>query len=96
MGSMFPEVGAASTPLSCVLFLRKFAERPAAEPFEFGLEHFKMLSPLACSMWGIPVGARIMDLSRLLRGVRCYVLDPGQPEETADLVEQIASGRYLN
>ena len=72
------------------------AERPAAEPFEFGLEHFKMLSPLACSMWGVPVGARIMDLSRLLRGVRCYVLDPGQPEETADLVEQIASGRYLN
>jgi hypothetical protein len=96
MGSMFPEAGAMSTSLSFVLFLRKFAERPAAEPLEFGLGHFKMLSPLACSMWGVPVGARIMDLSRLLRGVRCYVLDPGQPEETADLVEQIASGRHLN
>ena len=34
--------------------------------------------------------------SRLMRGVRCYVLDPGQPEDTADLVEQIASGRYLS
>ena len=26
--------------------------------FAFGLEHFQMLSPLACSMWGVPVGAR--------------------------------------
>ena len=47
-------------------------------------------------MWGIPVGARMMDLSRLLRGVRCYLLDPGQPEDTADLVDQITSGRYLH
>ena len=58
MGSMFPEAG-ASRRRRCpaVLFLRQFAERPAAEPFAFGLEHFQMLSPLACSMWGVPVGA---------------------------------------
>jgi hypothetical protein len=96
IGSMFPEAGVSPTTLSCVLFLRQFAERPAAEPFTFSLEHFRMLSPLACSMWGMPVGARMMDLSRLLRGVRCYLLDPGQPEDTADLVEQITSGRYLH
>jgi hypothetical protein len=96
IGSMFPEAGVSPTTLSCVLFLRQFAERPAAEPFAFSLEHFRMLSPLACSMWGMPVGARMMDLSRLLRGVRCYLLDPGQPEDTADLVEQITSGRYLH
>jgi hypothetical protein len=96
MASLFPEAGASSATLSCVLFLRQFAEHPAAERFAFGIEHFRMLSPLACSMWGVPVGARMMDLSRLLRGVRCYVLDPGQPEATADLVERITSGRYLN
>ncbi len=96
IGTMFPEAGVSATTLSCVLFLRQFAERPAAEQFAFGLDHFRMLSPLACSMWGMPIGARMMDLSRLLRGVRSYFLDPGQPEDTADLVEQITSGRYLH
>ena len=96
MASIFPEAGDAPATLSCLLFLRQFSERPAAVPFAFGLEHSQMLSPLACSMWAVPVGARMMDLSRLLRGVRCYLLDPGQPEETADLVEQIMSGRYVH
>jgi hypothetical protein len=44
----------------------------------------------------MPVGARMMDLSRLLRGVRCYHLDPGEPDDTADLVERIASRRGLH
>ena len=96
ISSMFPEAGDAPATLSCLLFLRQFADRPAAVPFAFGLEHFQMLSPLACSMWAVPVGARMMDLSRLLRGVRCYLLDPGQPDDTADLVEQITSGRYVH
>src|SRR5262245_32168369 len=96
IGTMFPEAGVSATTLSCVLFLRQFTERPAAEQFAFGLQHFRMLSPLACSMWGVPVGARMMDLSELLRGVRSYFLDAGEPEDTADLVEQITSGRYLH
>lgn len=96
VGDLFPEAGAAPATLACVLFLRQFAERPKVESFSFGMEHFRMLSPLACSMWGVPAGVRMMDLSRLLRGVQCYFLDPGQPEETADLVETIVSGRYLN
>jgi hypothetical protein len=96
LAGMFPEAGASPATLSYVLFLRRFAPRPAVEPFAFTLEHFKMISPLACSMWGVPVGARVMDLSRLLRGVRCYYLDPGEPDETADLVERITSGRGLH
>jgi hypothetical protein len=95
IGTMFPEAGVSPTTLSCVFFLRRFAERPTAQHFAFSLDHFRMLSPLACSMWGIPVGARMMDMSGLLRGVKCYVLDPGQPDNTADLVEQITSGRYV-
>jgi hypothetical protein len=96
MGSLFPEAGTSPATLSCVFFLRQFAQHPTVEPFAFGIEHFRMLSPLACSMWGTSVGARLLDLSRLLYGTKCYVLDPGQPEDTADLVEQITSGRYVN
>lgn len=96
MASLFPDAGASAATLTCVFFLRQFAEHPTVEPLVFGIEHFRMLSPLACSMWGRSAGAVMMDLSRLLRGVRCYVLEPGQPEDTADLIEQIVSGRYLS
>jgi hypothetical protein len=92
VGSLFPRRGALPTTLSCVTFLRQFAELPTAEPFTFGLHHVRLLSPLAASMWGMPAGARIVDLSRLLQGVRCYFLDPAQPEATAELVEQIIVG----
>jgi hypothetical protein len=47
-------------------------------------------------MWGIPPGARMIDLSRLMRGVPCYFLDPGGPDDTADLVEKITSRRDLH
>jgi hypothetical protein len=96
ISSIFPQAGASSTTLSCVFFLRHFARYPAAEPFAFGTQHFPMLSPLACSMWGVPIGVRILNLSRMLRGVRCYILDPGQPEATADLIERLTRRRYLN
>jgi hypothetical protein len=89
---LFPQAGVSPATLSCVLFLRQFAKQPVAQRFTFGLEHFPMLSPLACSMWGVPAGARIMDVSRLLHHVECYLLDLGNPDETADLVERIAYG----
>jgi hypothetical protein len=87
---LFPEAGRSPTTLSCVLFLRPFAKLPVARPFTFALQHVRMLSPLACSMWDVPVGARIIDVSRLLRPARCYLLDPGEPDATADLIERIA------
>jgi hypothetical protein len=92
VGRLFPQAGVSPTSLSCVLFLRQFAEQPIAQRFTFRLEHFPMLSPLACSMWGVPAGARIVDVSRLLHQVECYQLDLGDPDETADLVERIAYG----
>ena len=93
VSELFPQAGVAQSELSCAFFLRHFAERPHAEPFLFGSGNIGMLSPLACSMWGVPAGARILDLSRLMRGVRCYYLHPGPPEDTAELVEQVVRGR---
>jgi hypothetical protein len=92
VGELLPEAEVSPAALSCVLFLRRFAERPKAELFAFGLRHFQMLSPLACSMWGASAGGVIMDVSRLLKGTKCYFLDPGSPEPTADLIEKIARG----
>jgi hypothetical protein len=96
IGSAFPQAGVSAATLSCVMFLRRFADRPAVERFAFGLEHFRMLSPLACSMWGKSAGTAIMGVSRLLHGTSCYYLDPGPPDETAELIEHVVSGRSLS
>ncbi|MGB8398429.1 hypothetical protein [Bradyrhizobium sp.] len=92
VGEMFPDAAATTATLTCIFFLRGFAAKPAASPFPFGMEHFHMLSPLACSMWGVPAVTRMMDIARLAGRAKCYFLDLGDPDETADLVEQIVRG----
>ena len=94
IGELFPQAGVSPAALSCVLFLRGFADRPKLEPFSFGLGDFRMLSPLACSMWDRSAGAVMMALGRLLRGTSCYHLDPGSPEETADLIEHVVRSSH--
>ena len=96
IAGLFPEAAAAPATLACVFFLQGFGERPRCDPFSFGMEHFGMLSPLACSMWGVPVGSRMLDLTRMLRGIRCYFLAPGPPDETAELIERLATGAQLH
>jgi hypothetical protein len=92
VGEMFPAAASASATLTSIFFLRGFAAKPVASPFPFGVEHFHMLSPLACSMWGVPAVTRMMDLARLAGRTKCYFLDLGDPDETADLIEQIVLG----
>jgi hypothetical protein len=92
VGEMFPDAVAASATLTCIFFLRGFDSKPAASPFLFGVEHFHMLSPLGCSMWGVPAVKRMMDIARLAGRTKCYALTLGYPDDTADLVEQIVFG----
>lgn len=90
VADLFPEADAPSVRLSAVLFLRRFSDSPSIEPVAFGMEHVSLLTPLACSMWGVPAGMRVLRLGRLMRDIRCYYLDPGSPDETADLLEHLA------
>jgi hypothetical protein len=92
VGEMFPDAVAAPATLTSIFFLRGFAAKPAATLFPFAVEHFHMLSPLACSMWGVPAVTRMMDIARLAGRAKCYFLDLGKPDDTADLIEQIVRG----
>ena len=92
VGEMFPGAAAAATTLTSIFFIRGFSVEPDASPFAFGMEHFRMLSPLACSMWGIPAATRMMDIARLVGRAKCYFLKLGDPDDTADLIEQIVRG----
>jgi hypothetical protein len=92
VADLFPDAIASPTKLTSVFFLRQFSSRPNVEPFSFGLENFHLITPLACSMWGVPTGLRVLQISRMLSEVSCYHLDPGSPDETAELLEHLARG----
>lgn len=92
VADLFPEAIASPAVLDSVFFLRGFSPRPTVEQFSFGLEHFPMLTPLGCCMWGVPMGLRMLQISRMLSEVRCYYLDPGAPDDTAGLLERIVKG----
>src|SRR5574341_7790 len=95
LGELLPAARARAVPLRSAFFLRGFAARPAAEPFEPTLAHIEVLNPLSYELtveacWGAAAGQRLMKFLRviaLLSGVPCYLLDVGHPEETADLIE---------
>jgi hypothetical protein len=92
VGELFPDAETAPATLSSIFFLSGFSAKPSVVPFAFGVEHFHMLSPLACSMWGVAAAARMMDIARLAKRTKCYYLELGEPDPTADLIEQIVLG----
>jgi hypothetical protein len=86
---LFPEVGARPRPLRRLFFLREFEERPRYESFFPRSEDLRLLTPLACTYWGSSSAARVTQVAKLLSSVECYFLYPGQPEDTANLIERI-------
>ncbi|MGE3538135.1 MAG: hypothetical protein AB7N91_11960 [Candidatus Tectimicrobiota bacterium] len=86
---LFPEAVARPVPLRQVIFLRHFAPRPRLEPFDFTLHHTGLLQPLSCTLWGLPPGRQLMKFMTLFARLRCYFLDLGEPEATADLLESL-------
>jgi hypothetical protein len=86
---LFPEVGARPRPLRRVFFLRAFEKQPRYESFRPRSGDLRLLAPLACTFWGNSSAARVTQVAKLLSSVECYFLYPGQPEDTANLVERI-------
>jgi hypothetical protein len=89
VAELFPHAPVTEARLSRVFFLRGFAPHPRAEPFEFGREHVPLLTPLGSTLWGQASGLRLLQLARLLAAARCYHLEAGLPDETADLLESL-------
>jgi hypothetical protein len=80
-------VPAAPTPLRAIFFLRPFAERPRVTPFQAGLEHVRLLSPLGSTVADFAPAQTISDFFHLLKRARCYFLEPGgSPRDTAEAI----------
>jgi hypothetical protein len=92
MRELFPEAASDDAPLRAIFFLEGFSPRPRAERFAFGRGDFGLLTPLAGSMWAVPSGLRMLQMTRLTREVECWRLNPGAPDETAQFLERLSQG----
>jgi hypothetical protein len=95
VADVFPKAHAAPLPLRRALFLRRFADAPAHEPFAPTLDALGTGSALRLNnalwlAWGTTPQRRLLQFMvfvRMLARVRCAWLDVGNPEATADLIE---------
>lgn len=92
---LFPGNVAAPIRLSAILFLRRIQSTPALQPMPPHRDNLRFLTPVASTMWGQPPMLRAIRLLGILSGARCFWLDAGDPDETAELVERtmVASWR---
>lgn len=87
--TLFPDAPADPATLEAVFVLRSFAPRPHAERFVPAMSDAGLLAPFGSTMWGVPGALRAMRIGALMSSCACYHLDAGEPDETADLIEQI-------
>jgi hypothetical protein len=88
-GNLFPQAGTPLLPLRWVFFLCGFEDFPRAEAFVPRSADLRLLAPLPCTFWGASPARLMMQVAKLLSSVKCYLLHPGLPEDTAKLVEGI-------
>jgi hypothetical protein len=88
VSALLPAVEAAPVPLRSVVFLRGFAPAPDIAPLEAGREELAALQPLACSLVDASPARRVFEMVRLFEGLSVFRLRPGDPDETAAVLER--------
>jgi hypothetical protein len=91
---LFPENVAAPVRLASIVFLRGVCRRPLLERVTVAREHLGLLTPLPSTLWNMPRAERAIRLLGILPKARCFWLDAGEPEETADRVEEAMRGSW--
>jgi hypothetical protein len=76
-----------TAPLRAIFFLRGFAPSPVVEAASRTTGLLGLMTPLAASLWGPSRSRRLMQLLELVSTTRCYLLEAGDPDPTADAVE---------
>lgn len=75
-------------PLRRVVFLRGFAEHPLLERITPQREDIVALQPLMSSFLDASHSRRVFELARLLSRAKVYQLHPGDPDATAEYLEE--------
>jgi len=88
ISSLFPVDEAQAVPLRRMVFLRGFADRPELKRITPGRSEIVELQPLMSSFLNAPHSRRIFELTRLLASGKVYQLNPGEPDATAEYIEE--------
>jgi hypothetical protein len=91
---LFPGNAAGPVPLSIIAFLRERQAIPRLARLRPEREHLRLLNPLRSSLWHMRPAARAIRLLGILPKARCFWLDAGEPDATADLLEQAVDGEW--
>ena len=75
-------------PLRRVIFLRGFADHPRLERISPGRREIVELQPLMSSFLNAPHSRRVFELTRLLSSAKVYQLRLGEPDATAEYLEE--------
>lgn len=95
LSEIFPGALVPGARLSDALLLCGSGPRPRVERCELSQRDLHLLGALPAMFAGRPAGAGALGLLRLFAQVRCYkVMVGGTPDKMADLIEQIAEGRW--
>jgi len=79
-------------PLFAIVFLDPFASRPILDEIAASTEDIAHLQPVSSSLVNAPKAQRVFELGRMLSFARVFRLTPGDPDETAALVERTFGG----
>jgi hypothetical protein len=77
-----------AVPLRRIVFLRGFAEQPRLDRISPGRREVVELQPLMSSFLNAPHSRRIFELTRLLSSAKVYQLSLGDPDITAEYLEE--------
>jgi hypothetical protein len=89
VNTLFPVQPPRPVPLRRIVFLRGFAERPTLDRISPGRPEIVELQPLMSSFLNAPHSRRIFELTRLLASAKVYQLCPGEPDATAQYLEEV-------
>ena len=78
--------------LGAVCFLGRFVASPRLARVAFSREHLARLTPLGASLFAAPRARLALGLASLASRTPCFELDPGLPEETAELLARTMEG----
>lgn len=89
VNTLFPVEPPRTFPLRRVVFLRGFRPRPDIARIDPGRAEIVELQPLMSSFLDASHSRRVFDLVRLLSKSAVYRLHPGDPDETAEYLEEV-------
>ncbi|HUO85524.1 MAG TPA: hypothetical protein VM534_10465, partial [Thermoanaerobaculia bacterium] len=87
--TLFQVAPARPYPLRRIVFLRGFEARPDIIRIEPGRAEIAELQPLMSSFLNASHSQRVFELIRLLSTAKVYRLHPGDPDETAEYLEEV-------